>query len=221
MPSSIFIALQCCQCSIMQVKQRRKSSNKWTCVVCNQKQSVKKVFAQGHVAKDLRLFVQSFNISRKATDCISFNNNDNDNNNTGLAQGSERKRRTDWREYLDLPDPNQKLNQEEEGGDFERRVVTELPKEMLKKPKLKKYGGGSGNGESDDDKEVYKPVFPKRNNINKHDNKMNMKTSKWNGYMTIEDDGLLLGTREEDEVHPDFGLLLGTKVEDEVHPDFM
>lgn len=54
------------------------------------------------------------------------------------------------------------------GGDFERRVVTELPKEMLKKPKLKKYGGGSGNGESDDDKEVYKPVFPKRNNINKH-----------------------------------------------------
>ncbi|KAJ0086687.1 hypothetical protein Patl1_07969 [Pistacia atlantica] len=42
----------------------KKSSNKWTCVVCNQKQSVKKVFAQGFMAKDLRGFVQSFNISR-------------------------------------------------------------------------------------------------------------------------------------------------------------
>ncbi|KAF5955260.1 hypothetical protein HYC85_008116 [Camellia sinensis] len=54
--STIFIALQCFQCSTMQanlslslslslgirvfdrqVKQKKKSSNKWTCVVCNQK----------------------------------------------------------------------------------------------------------------------------------------------------------------------------------------
>ncbi|KAL5776536.1 hypothetical protein ACOSP7_009462 [Xanthoceras sorbifolium] len=63
MSNTIFIALQCCQCSIMQVRQRKKSSNKWTCVVCNQKQSVRNVFAQGYKAKDLRQFVQSFNMS--------------------------------------------------------------------------------------------------------------------------------------------------------------
>ncbi|KAK3230242.1 hypothetical protein Dsin_002123 [Dipteronia sinensis] len=48
-----------------QVKQKKKSSNKWTCVVCNQKQSVRKVFAQGYNAKDLRQYVQSFNMSLK------------------------------------------------------------------------------------------------------------------------------------------------------------
>ncbi|KAK0601997.1 hypothetical protein LWI29_029465 [Acer saccharum] len=47
------------------VKQKKKSSNKWTCVVCNQKQSVRKVFAQGYNAKDLRQYVQSFNMSLK------------------------------------------------------------------------------------------------------------------------------------------------------------
>ncbi|KAK2659130.1 hypothetical protein Ddye_005663 [Dipteronia dyeriana] len=65
MLDTVFIALQCCQCSIMQVKQKKKSSNKWTCVVCNQKQSVRKIFAQGYNAKDLRQYVQSFNMSLK------------------------------------------------------------------------------------------------------------------------------------------------------------
>ncbi|RXH78327.1 hypothetical protein DVH24_001845 [Malus domestica] len=60
---TVFIAVQCCQCSTMQVKQRNKS-NKWTCVVCNQKQFVRQVFAQGPVVGDLRLFVQSSNMSR-------------------------------------------------------------------------------------------------------------------------------------------------------------
>lgn len=49
---------------MMQVKQQKKSGNKWTCVVCNQKQSVRKVFAKGYMAKDLRQFVQSFNMSQ-------------------------------------------------------------------------------------------------------------------------------------------------------------
>ncbi|KAK1582208.1 hypothetical protein Q3G72_012837 [Acer saccharum] len=51
--------------SLQEVKQKKKSSNKWTCVVCNQKQSVRKVFAQGYNAKDLRQYVQSFNMSLK------------------------------------------------------------------------------------------------------------------------------------------------------------
>jgi soluble cytochrome b562 len=50
------------------VKQKKKSSNKWNCAVCNEKQSVRKVFAQGYKAKDIRTFVQSFNMSRKSLD---------------------------------------------------------------------------------------------------------------------------------------------------------
>ncbi|KEH15389.1 putative MRN complex-interacting protein [Medicago truncatula] len=64
--STLFIALQCFNCSTMQVKQKKKSSNKWNCVVCNQKQSLRKVFAQGYKAKDIRTFVQSVNMSRKS-----------------------------------------------------------------------------------------------------------------------------------------------------------
>ncbi|KEH15761.1 hypothetical protein MTR_0571s0030, partial [Medicago truncatula] len=48
------------------VKQKKKCSNKWNCVVCNQKQSVRKIFAQGYKAKDIRSFVQSVNMSRKS-----------------------------------------------------------------------------------------------------------------------------------------------------------
>ncbi|KAM2531492.1 hypothetical protein PS1_000216 [Malus domestica] len=62
--STMFIAVQCCQCSTMQVKQRNKS-NKWTCVVYNQKQSIRQMFAQGPMPRDLGLFVQSSNTSRQ------------------------------------------------------------------------------------------------------------------------------------------------------------
>ncbi|KAK4253058.1 hypothetical protein QN277_010883 [Acacia crassicarpa] len=68
MAPTIFIVVQCFQCSTMQVKQKKKSSNKWNCAVCNQKQSMTKVFAQGFMAKDIRAFVQSFNMSRKSID---------------------------------------------------------------------------------------------------------------------------------------------------------
>ena len=50
------------------MKQQKKSSNKWNCVVCNQKQSVIKIYAQSYQAKDVRKVVQSFNMSRKFHD---------------------------------------------------------------------------------------------------------------------------------------------------------
>ncbi|KAI5395176.1 hypothetical protein KIW84_061685, partial [Lathyrus oleraceus] len=64
--STLFIALQCFQCSTMQVKQKKKSSHKWNCTVCNEKQLVRKVFAHGYKVKDVRTFVQTFNMSRKS-----------------------------------------------------------------------------------------------------------------------------------------------------------
>ncbi|KAI9399213.1 hypothetical protein POPTR_002G062800v4 [Populus trichocarpa] len=163
---TIFIALQCYQCSTMQVKQKKKSSNKWTCVVCNQKQSVRKVFAQGCLAKDLRKFVQSFNMSRKIADEQDSLDQDavliptSETDHIGLNEDCQRKRRSDWTEYLDAEE-EYNIKQEDEGEEPGLMVVTELPKEMFKKPRLKNdFGQNSGDH---GDGNLYKPVFSKRN----------------------------------------------------------
>ncbi|KAG5054171.1 hypothetical protein JHK85_006681 [Glycine max] len=49
--------------------KKKKINNRWNSAVCNQKQSVCRVFAQVFMAKELRKFVQNINMSRK-----SFNN---------------------------------------------------------------------------------------------------------------------------------------------------
>ncbi|KAH8515627.1 hypothetical protein H0E87_004179 [Populus deltoides] len=163
---TIFIALQCYQCSTMQVKQKKKSSIKWTCVVCNQKQSVRKVFAQGCMAKDLRKFVQSFNMSRKIADEQDSFDQDaaliptSETDHIGLNEDCQRKRRSDWTEYLDAEE-EYNIKQEDEGEEPGLMVVTELPKEMFKKPRLKNdFGQNSGDH---GDGNLYKPVFSKRN----------------------------------------------------------
>ncbi|KAJ0241099.1 Uncharacterized protein HA466_0215590 [Hirschfeldia incana] len=150
MSSILFLALQCCECSTMQVKQKKKSSNNWICVVCNQKQSVRKVFAQGYKAKDLRLFVQSFNMSRKVADeenqavADSFPEVEDDEE----VEEIRGKKRSDWSEYLDSDPPNQRRRLiVEEGGEEEEdvKIVTEIPNEMFKRPKLNRYSNDGGS----------------------------------------------------------------------------
>lgn len=152
--TAFFIAVQCCQCSTMQVlslqsltlfvdldldlnfflflyfffqseisdsqsskilwfffqvKQRsKKSSNKWTCVVCNQKQSVRKVLAQGSMAKQLRPFVQSFNMSRHHSEqrIIHHHVNDDKEEEEERNPQSTKKPRIDWSDYLEAPNEN-------------------------------------------------------------------------------------------------------------------
>ncbi|XP_021824112.1 MRN complex-interacting protein [Prunus avium] len=168
--SAIFIAVQCCQCSTMQVKQRKQSSksNKWTCVVCNQKQSVRQVFAQGPMAKDLRLFVQSSNMPRQQQQ--------QQQQQPAVASSTspyktQKKRGTDWTEYLDSKDDqgtNLKQEEDEEGVGFEHEIVTEFPAELSKKRKLNKYGCWSDTRKGDaDELHNLKSVFSKRN-FNKH-----------------------------------------------------
>ncbi|XP_045810331.1 MRN complex-interacting protein-like [Trifolium pratense] len=132
--STVFIALQCFHCSTMQVKQKKKSSNKWNCAVCNQKQSVRKVFAQGYKAKDIRTFVQSFNRSRKSLD----------DDQQWLQAGTLNHEM----EHVDGESefPNELNNNKSYAfnlychcnieDDFEPLVVTEMPKDMFKKRKL-------------------------------------------------------------------------------------
>ncbi|KAF5208441.1 hypothetical protein FRX31_001972 [Thalictrum thalictroides] len=158
-----------------QVKQQKKLSNKWNCVICNEKQSVRKVFARGFQAKDVRKFVQSFNMARQVADetlispseefidesvqinesCIEYNNEEN-------------KKRSNWSEYLDteeqLEEGRGELEEEGKGCDYEPQIVTELPKELFKKPRLKNYSAGMNKT---DGKKLYSPTFEKRKTNNK------------------------------------------------------
>lgn len=185
----------------MQVKQRKQSSknNKWTCVVCNQKQSARKVFAESPMARDLRPFVQSSNMSRQFT-------HQQQHHEHALVSDShecstQKKRRTDWTQYLDAEDDQRtEMKQEDNESDgFEPRIVTELPPESFKKPKLNKYIDASDTDKGG----VYelpnrRPVFSKRNS-NKHvvspegvedrrcELTMTKNTSKWSHFMMPDD----------------------------------
>lgn len=99
------------------MKQKKKSSNKWVCVICNQKQSVKKVFAQGYKAKELRFFVQSFNMSRKVADEVADSFSEVDVEGEEVLDVIGMKNRSDWSEYLDFDSPNdrRRLVGEEDG----------------------------------------------------------------------------------------------------------
>ncbi|RWW90015.1 hypothetical protein BHE74_00000842 [Ensete ventricosum] len=146
--ATLFIAVQCCQCSMMQVgvrpfllfslsslcmwlcsdhwivlcrrrseqvKQQKKSGNKWVCSVCNQRQSVRRIHSRGHVASDLRSFVQAFNMARADIGSHGFHpvppRSDGPRAlypapeaREAVAHGSPfstTKKRTDWSEYLD------------------------------------------------------------------------------------------------------------------------
>ncbi|KAL4557686.1 hypothetical protein LXL04_035873 [Taraxacum kok-saghyz] len=199
--STVFIAVQCFQCSTMQastplnldkqVKQRKKSSNKWSCVICNEKQSVRKVFSQGSMAKDVRKFVQSFNMSRQFVE--QQQELLEETLDQEQIENQTVKKRTDWSEYIE-PDINDvgidddevkvalfDLNLSSTGtkevsnskmhltdyrshvtGELcEPNVVTELPKPLFKKPNLRANYSASGL-DREDDEPLRKPVFGKR-----------------------------------------------------------
>ncbi|CAN8235483.1 unnamed protein product [Cochlearia groenlandica] len=175
MPNILFLALQCFECSTMQVKQKKKSSNNWVCVICNQKQSVRKVFAQGYKARELRFFVQNFNMSRKVADEkeqamadtvseVEEGEEEGDNVETFRV-----KKRSDWSEYLDTEDDDRRLTIVEDDGEEDVKIVTEMPKDMFKKPKLNRYASGSVSSSSSgtghgtrDGNELFKPSFSRR-----------------------------------------------------------
>ncbi|CAK9174163.1 unnamed protein product [Ilex paraguariensis] len=151
-----------------QVKQQKKSSNKWICVVCNQKQSVRKVFAQGLMAKDVRKFVQSFNMSRQ----FAHQQQEQlvDEEEETLAPSTEKidnhdhwknkkVKRIDWTEYIDPQD---------EADLAEIREEEEEQSELFYSCTQTTTGDGE---------KTYRPVFAKRN-INKQINSREEEPSK-------------------------------------------
>ncbi|KAL2334980.1 hypothetical protein Fmac_016193 [Flemingia macrophylla] len=250
--ATLFIALQCCQCSTMQVKQKKKSSNKWNCAVCNQKQSVRKVFAQGFMAKDVRTFVQNFNMSRKSFD-------DADSPLAGTLDPpldhreghvDRKHKRSDWSAYLDREDHHTvEEQQDRDGDDFEPLVVTELHKGMFKKRRVVE------DSISGSDKFFKMPLFHnsqeepmidqrrvtsstesnrQRNNYLTPDNQRTKKcktsnkaASRWNKYITEDNENLELGWKRGfnlDHSGPCNNsiteAMTSETVEDDVHPDF-
>ncbi|KAL0288304.1 UNVERIFIED_CONTAM: hypothetical protein Sangu_2664800 [Sesamum angustifolium] len=171
---AIFIAVQCFQCSTMQaiisvfvcVKQEKKSSKRWSCVVCNEKQSVRKVFAQGSMAKDVRHFVQNFNMSRQLSDQKQFLLEEIETIDSPTDDQKRTKKRSDWTKYVDDQEEHcTKYDEETKLSEVEEIVVTEMPKALFKKPKLKGYSS-SGDGEE----KFFKPLFLNRNNAKRHQN---------------------------------------------------
>ncbi|KAK7277369.1 hypothetical protein RIF29_18520 [Crotalaria pallida] len=210
-----------------QVRQKKKSSNKWSCAVCNQKQSVRKVFAQGFMAKDLRKFVQDFNMSRKSIDdggewLVAGTLDPVSEDGEDAANLTEKK--TDWSAYLDRDD--HQGEQRHGDDDFEPQVVTELDKGMFKKRRL--VGNSTVLGGRGSEKLFKKPHFLNsqeepvkdqgrtltktnevRNNYVTSNNLGSQKckpatsrvASKWNEYVTEDNGSIELGF----EGHSDSG----------------
>ncbi|KAI9551377.1 UPF0544 protein C5orf45-like protein [Daphnia sinensis] len=75
-----FCVHKCYSCSMFQVHILKKSSNKWTCKMCGEKQSVNKVFGQGS-AKDCREHVQKLNLLKGMSAEPVEHENEQDNKN--------------------------------------------------------------------------------------------------------------------------------------------
>ncbi|KAJ7394307.1 hypothetical protein OS493_000109 [Desmophyllum pertusum] len=100
-----FMILRCFSCTTFQVHQVKKSK-KWVCKVCGEKQSVKKVYAQGS-GQDCRKHVQKLNMkcgeAQKAKDLASDINDENSKNtnhevdHTGLTKGDSK-----WEKFLEV-----------------------------------------------------------------------------------------------------------------------
>lgn len=103
------------------MKPQKKSSNKWVCVVCNQRQSVLRIYARGYRAADIRRFVQDANLSRGRSELIPEPEAEWGGPATVEEQQQQdefprEKKRTDWSEYLDEPDERDGVEEGTPGG---------------------------------------------------------------------------------------------------------
>ncbi|KAK1282443.1 hypothetical protein QJS10_CPB22g00900 [Acorus calamus] len=182
------------------VKQQKKSSNKWVCVVCNQKQSVRKVFMQAPLASDVRKFVQSFNMKRMLSssdgDQMTVLPQSQGVTSESLDTGYQKKR-TDWSEYLDPQE-----GAEEEGTEQNYRETNESNKRQRSSTKAASKW--------------------KTNESNKCQSSSTKAASKWSEYLEGDEDDLFIeeaslnlleSSREKFQVKYQ-------NVEDEIHPDF-
>uniref|UniRef100_A0A804ICQ9 MRN complex-interacting protein N-terminal domain-containing protein n=1 Tax=Musa acuminata subsp. malaccensis TaxID=214687 RepID=A0A804ICQ9_MUSAM len=240
--ATLFIAVQCCRCSTMQVKQQKKSGNNWVCSVCNQRQSVRRIHARGHVASDLRSFVQAFNMAR--ADIGSHGSDPVPPRSDGpralsaapdareaVAHGSPfstAKKRTDWSKYLDPT--HEETDDDDAKGGGEQRVVplesalaTELPPEKSRRssiPNCTRRAQLSAAGT--DNCFGFKPSLAKRKRLQAalEDPTDAESTEMGGGKVAAALQGKKSGSSKSSE-YLEEGDIQRLLAEEEVHPDFL
>ncbi|KAL5223402.1 hypothetical protein ABZP36_028115 [Zizania latifolia] len=235
--ATLFLALQCVQCSTMQVKQQKKSSNKWVCAVCNQRQCVMRVHARGYRAADLRLFVQDANLSRGRAAHVPVVAEADLGPAAAEEQRDEfpreRKRRMDWSEYLDDPgecDGSGGGDGAEEALDGGRGmgVTTELPEQRPKVISLKRPPKVQLGLAGKRPKPPVNSTLSKRQLIEEGSPPCSAaataeaQRSKWSNYLDtsfFEEKGGFEGSGQHCTKLECF--TADVVVDDEVHPDFM
>ncbi|CAL4947772.1 unnamed protein product [Urochloa decumbens] len=241
MATKLFLALQCVECSTMQVKQEKKSSNKWVCVVCNQRQSVLRVHARGYRAADLRRFVQDANLARGRREYAPLMEPEAGWDPAAVEeQGDEfptEKKRTDWSEYLDDPlehgDGYGGLCADASDGESGEgiQVTTELPQE---RPKVRPRKAQSGVvGKRPKPSTHHDPTLSKRQQIKQGSSTFCATTtaeaqrSKWSKYLDVSFFEERKGSESSGLHWTELAECATTEattdvvVDDEVHPDFI
>ncbi|XP_002986378.2 uncharacterized protein LOC9649247 [Selaginella moellendorffii] len=138
-----FLALRCYACKMFQVKPRKKSSSKWCCSVCNEKQSVTKVYGSSGAAKKIRELVQTLNYSPLAQEQDHFEPNDVGDLTTqenGQSEVGEKNvhgyetKPSKWAEYLETEDSQV----ESRAGDEDTMYVTSIPESATKRKRTER-----------------------------------------------------------------------------------
>ncbi|TVU35314.1 hypothetical protein EJB05_17199 [Eragrostis curvula] len=230
-PETLFLALKCLQCDTMQVKPQKKSSNRWVCVVCNQRQSVLRIYARGYRAADLRRFVQEANLSRGRRELAPEPEPEWIQTEAAAEEQQDefprKKKRTDWSEYLDDPGERGGCGGVEEGaadGDNDIEVVTELPQERSKgRPRKAQFGVSEKRP-----KPSTHPTLPKRQRIEQGSSPYSLNATakerpKWSKNLDAYLFGEKNGSENSEQHRTELDECATTEVvvDDEVHPDFM
>jgi hypothetical protein len=119
-----FICVQCFSCKTFQAIIVSKKS-KFKCKICNENQTVRKIYAISDQAKDIRLVVQDLNLNRPDEEPDMETKKETVKIISTPSEPAEK-----WKEFLDEEDAN-----EEEKEDDPR--YTTLDPSMLKKRKRK------------------------------------------------------------------------------------
>lgn len=114
-----FHVVRCCECTTFQVDIKKYSTNKWTCKICNTKQTLKQVFFMGSSSEcrvkikeltELRINEDTKNdqlrlefvMNGGLNEYQSATNNQNHNNNCATATASlgQQPKQSKWEKYL-------------------------------------------------------------------------------------------------------------------------
>ncbi|KAK1273229.1 hypothetical protein QJS04_geneDACA020602 [Acorus gramineus] len=155
---------------------------------------------QAPLASDVRKFVQSFNMKRMLSssdgDQMTVLPRSQGVTSESLDTGYQKKR-MDWIEYLDPQEGAEEEGTEQNyrGDVFEPKVVTELPKEMFKKPQLKRPTAVQAT----EDSKLIKSTFSKKkqtlqetNELNKRQRSSTKAASKWSEYLEGDENDLFI-----------------------------